>query len=287
MNKRMAAGLILLALLLTLCGCNRAQETSITVMSQNLRVDSSSDGEDNDVLYRSDRLIWLLEQYRPDVVGMQEYTSNWDFMLTDFLEESDYQIVFEYRAHGDQEATPILYNAKKLELESTEFFWLSETPEQESPSWDDGEGRRCRIATECVFKEKSTGIRFVHINTHFGLTTLSQSGGGALIHQRVKEKYADMPVFVTGDFNCQEGSEGYRNITEDGLLTDSFLLAEEFGNICGTFNGFKDDGGSAVIDFIFVTEKVSPGYYSVLNEKPEGKFVSDHFAVLTRNTVSR
>lgn len=94
MNKRMAAGLILLALLLTLCGCNRAQETSITVMSQNLRVDSSSDGEDNNVFYRSDRLIWLLEQYRPDVVGMQEYTSNWDFMLTDFLEESDYQICF-------------------------------------------------------------------------------------------------------------------------------------------------------------------------------------------------
>ncbi len=283
--KRWVAWGMLLLLLGSMSGCKRTKAFSLTAMTQNLRVDVN-DGAENDVLYRSERFVKLVEQYQPDVVGMQEYTSGWDFMLSDFLESGKYKIVFQYRSETDQEATPVLYNAEKLELVDTQFFWLSDTPDTESPSWDDNNGKRCRIATQCTFRDRKTGIEFVHINTHLGLTALSQSNSGTLLNQRVRDTLAGKAVFVTGDFNCSEGSEGYNNTVADGVLNDSFYHADSFGNTGGTMNGYHD-GATATIDYIFVTPKVSPTYYSVLTDKPDGGFISDHYAVLTQNTVSR
>ena len=263
------------------------QEAELTVMTQNLRV-GADDGEENDIFLRCDRFVALLEQYKPDLIGLQEYTDEWDFMLLDYLEQSDYEVIFEYRASGDREATPIMYNAKKLELISHSFWWLSDTPEVESPSWDDGDGKRCRIVTECIFKERESGIEFVHINTHLGLTAFSQDESANLLRDRVVENYADKPVFVTADFNFTEGSQAYENITQGDTLINSFYLAAEFGNVCGTFNGFEERSSyDTVIDFVFVNGKVDSSYYGVLTEKPEGLFVSDHFAVLTKNTIRR
>lgn len=287
MKKRAIKWIALLAalvLMLPMSSCGGPKEAEITILSQNLRI--SADGGDNDVFLRVDRFAWLLNEYKPDVAGLQEYDTSWDALLYDYLEESNYGIVFQYR--GDHEATPIIYNKDRVELLEHTFYWLSDTPEVASSSWDDDGGKRNRIVTECIFKEKESGIKFVHINTHFGLTAYCQEMSGAQIHDRVAEKYADMPVFVTGDFNTGEGSQAYENIVADNVLTNSYYLAEEFGNVQGTFNNFKEaDQYTSVIDFVFVTDKVNPIYYSVLNDKPEGKFVSDHFGVLTKNIITK
>ncbi len=300
MRKRWISLLAVIALsIAVLSGCGEApaaeqsngkkeqpQEAALTVMTQNLRV-GADDGAENDIFLRCDRFIALLEKYQPDLIGLQEYTDEWDFMLLDYLEQSDYEIVFQYRASGDREATPIMYNAKKLELVSHQFWWLSDTPEKESPSWDDGEGKRCRIVTECVFKEKKSGIEFAHINTHFGLTAYCQDESGKLLNRRIKETHPDRPLFVTGDFNTGEGSQAYEYLTADERLINSFYLATEFGDTGGTYNGFEDGAHNSVIDFIFVSPKVDASYYSVLTDKPDDLFVSDHFAVLTKNTIHR
>lgn len=256
------------------------------MLSQNLRLDTSVDGVDNDIFLRSDRFLWLLEKYKPDIAGLQEFTPTWDAMIYEWLEEHNYGIVLKYRG-SDQEGTPIIYNKDKLTLESEAFFWLSDTPEVASPSWNDGDGKRNRIVTECVFKDKKSGIRFVHLNTHFGLTTYCQNNSGTLLNNYVKENYADMPVFLTGDFNTAEGSRAYENLTADDLLINSYYLAQEFGNVTGTFNNFEEGDFGPVVDFVFVTEQVTPVYYSVLNDKPDGYFVSDHYGVLTKHVITK
>ncbi|MBQ7779117.1 MAG: extracellular solute-binding protein [Clostridia bacterium] len=281
--KKFFALLLMLALLLSTGGCNRPQEMELTMLSQNLRI--AADGGDNDVFLRVDRFAWLLEKYRPDVAGLQEYDPSWDVLLEEYLAELNYGIVFKYR--GDHEATPIIYNKDKLELVSENFFWLSETPEVESPSWDDANGTRNRIVTECVFKDKETGIKFAHLNTHFGLTAYCQDESGSLINRYVKEHYTDMAVFVTGDFNTTENSQAYDNIVADEVLINAYYLAEEFGDVGGTFNGFNEGQTGSTIDFTFINHKVNTVYYSVLYDQPEGKFVSDHFGVLTKNIISR
>lgn len=287
--------LLMLMLTLPLSGCGKPKEFEISVLSQNLRVDSSSDGEENAVLLRSDRFLWLIDEYQPDLIGMQEFTPSWDFFLYSELEERGYGLVFKYRGPSSHEATPIAYKKDKLELLEEKYFWLSDTPEEASPSWDDGNGKRCRIVTECIFKEKESGIEFAHLNTHYGLTDTSELNSSLLLHSWVEEKYADTPVILTGDFNMSETGVGYApllygEVTAEGepLFLNSRHAAAEKGADSGTYNGFKvKDNYTSIIDFVFVTEQITPTYYSVLYDKPEGKFVSDHFGVLTRQIVSK
>ncbi len=290
---------VVLCLLLTLPmnGCFKPDEFEISVLSQNLRVDAS-DGEENEIYLRSDRFLALLDEYQPDLIGMQEFTPSWDFFLYSELEERGYGLVFKYRAAGSQEATPIAYKKDKVELLEEKYFWLSDTPEEESPSWDDGNGKRCRIVTECIFREKESGIKFAYLNTHFGLTDTSEINSSELLHRWIKEKYADMPVFLTGDFNMREEGVGYPFLMTgdaagegEALLLNSRHAAAEKGNDCGTFNGFKKkdsfDQYTSIIDFVFVTKQVTPAYYSVLTDMPDGEFVSDHFGVFTRHIVHK
>ena len=293
------AFVLCLLLMLPMGGCGKPDEFEISVLSQNLRVDSS-DGADNEIFLRSDRFLWLIDEYQPDLMGLQEFTPSWDFFLYTELEDRGYGIVYKYRggSANSHEATPIAYKKDKLELLEEKYFWLSDTPEESSPSWDDGNGKRHRIVTECVFREKETGIKFAHLNTHFGLTDTSEMNSAMLLHEWVKEKYADMPVFLTGDFNMREEGLGYPYLMTgdaagegEALFLNSRHAATEKGNDCGTSNGFKVrdsfDQYTSIIDFVFVTKQVTPTYYSVLTDKPDGKFVSDHFGVFTRHIVGK
>ncbi len=290
---KFTAVLLTLVLALPVGGCGGPKEFEISVLSQNLRTDAGADGEENELFVRHERVLWLIDEYQPDLMGLQEFTPNWDFFLYSALEDRGYGMVYQYRSQKSQEATPIVYKKDRLELLEEKYFWLSDTPEKSSPSWDDGNGKRCRIVTECIFKEKKTGIQFVHLNTHYGLTDTAEINSSMLLHSWIEEKYADMPVILTGDFNMHEEGPGYPYLmTGDAagegepLLLNSRHAALEKGNDCGTANGFKDqDSYTSIIDFVFVTKQIQPTYYSVLTDKPDGLFVSDHFGVFTRHTV--
>lgn len=278
----------LLAVVLLLCGSGCAEEEppkpkeiEVTVMTQNVRLDGMT-GE-VDVLYRSEALIELIKKYKPDIIGVQEYTQLWEFMMEDYIEESDYEIEMQYRCDWAPEATAILYNAKRFELLKTEHFWLSDTPKEESLSYDD---TLPRIVTRCDFREKESGTVFTHINTHLGLTFTAQENSGKQLNEYIKKNLKDQPVFLTGDMNCTVGSGGYNNITADGLLMDTYLYADEWGETTGTFNGFTGEPGTNVIDYIFATPKwINPTYYSVLLDQPKDIIISDHYAVLAKCIV--
>lgn len=274
--------LFLMAMILLVVGSGCAPKgAELTVMTQNVRHSNSS--EDVDVLYRSEGLIALIEKYQPDVMGVQEYTPGWHLMMESFFEDSPYEIAMQYRSSADQEATGIIYNTDRLELLYEEYFWLSDTPKESSVSWDD---QFARIVTRCDFKDKKSGVEFTHLNTHYGLTPTSQENSGSLIYRYIKENLKGKAVFLTGDINCDVGSFGYINTTAEDLLVDSFLLADSFGETCGTFNGFTGQAGTAVVDYIFITpERIVPSYYSVLTDQPDGVIISDHFAVMAKCTI--
>ncbi len=75
------------------------------------------------------------------------------------------------------------------------------------------------------------------------------------------------------------------------LFVNSRHAALKKGNDYGTYNGFrvKDsfDQYTSIIDFVFVTKQIQTAYYSVLTEKPDGYFVSDHFGVFTKQIVKK
>ncbi len=279
--KRLFAILMIIAMGAALCGCGGPKVSEITIMSQNVRLDGV--GDEVDVLYRAESFYELIKKYQPDLIGVQEYTPLWHYMMEDYLAESGYKIEMKYRCDWAEEATAVIYNAKRLELLHAEHFWLSDTPEEESLSYGD---TLPRICTRCDFKDKETGAKFTHINTHFGLTATAQESSGTQINTYVKENLKGQPVFLTGDMNTQTGSLAYINITAEDLLYDSALIADEFGETCGTFNGFEDGVFSGPIDYVFITpDLIHADYYSVLLDKPNDIFISDHYAVLAKCTV--
>ncbi len=146
---------LVLSLLLPLGSCGRPKEFEISVLSQNLRI-TASDGAENEIMLRSERFLELIDQYQPDLMGLQEFDPSWDFFLYSELQDRGYELLYEYRGPGSFEATPIAYKTDKFELLEEKYFWLSDT---------------------------------ARINSSL------------LLHNWVKEKYADIPVILTGDFN--------------------------------------------------------------------------------------
>ena len=99
----------------------------------------------------------------------------------------------------------ILWNKDKLEKVECGTFWLSETPDTPSKGWGAANYRDC---TWILFKDKETGKKFYHFNTHLDhAVAAAQTGGAKLIRQRMTSiNTAGYPVILTGDMNVEENS---------------------------------------------------------------------------------
>lgn len=185
------------------------------------------------------------------------------------------------RADGKQkdEFNPIFYKKEKLNLLESGTFWLSETPQKPSRSWDAGYDRIC---TWALFQNKKSGNQFYVFNTHFDSKGKEARVKSAkLINEKIKAMTGEKPVFVTGDFNFQPDSEPYKEITSK-ILSDSRTISESepVGSI-GTINGFRYGAThKRRIDFVFVNENVSVKKYEHINYSKDGIYPSDHFPVM-------
>lgn len=62
-----------------------------------------------------------MDQYNPDLVGMQEATPRWiDHIYEDYVDE--YEIRYKYRAKNSQESTPLMLKKDKFELLDKDYF---------------------------------------------------------------------------------------------------------------------------------------------------------------------
>ncbi len=225
---------------------------------------------------RSGLVTKRIKEINPDTFGVQEAYKNWMNILCKNLPEYGYVGVGRDDGADEGEFSPVFYKKDMFEPVESGTFWLSETPDVPSKGWD---GVCIRICTWCILKDKSTGREFAQLNTHLdhrGVT--ARIKGIRLVIDKIKE--FDMPVICTGDFNTDEGSEPYTEMTS-GIMGDAKYLAKKTvsGN---TFTGFdkeatKDD---SPIDFIFVKrDAVRAEEYKIATDDIEGRQPSDHYAV--------
>jgi len=117
-------------------------------------------------------------------------------------------------------------------------FWLSETPEAFSGSWDTD----CiRCATWIEFESRS-GARFVHLNTHIDhRSERARVEGTKLILARLDEATrSGSAAIVTGDFNTPVGSAVYGMYARAGFR-DAFLDAgnDDNAGLAFTYHGWQ------------------------------------------------
>ena len=250
----------------------------LKVMSYNIRLDLASDN-DNSWKHRKDFLSSQVLFMDPDILGVQEALPNQVADLKMALME--YEFIGLGR-DGEQagEHSGIYYKTDKLELEQSDTFWLSTTPDTVSMGWDAAYKRVC---TYGLFQYKETESSFWVFNTHLDhVGPKAQREGMQLILSKMKSLNSqNYPVILMGDFNVEPDSEIIKAVLTE--LSDSRDLASVVFGPKGTFNDFKyDEPAARLIDYIMVSKEMEVATYGVLSSAINKKYPSDHFPVFVK-----
>ena len=262
-----------------------ATAPALRVMTFNIRFDTPSDGI-NAWPNRRDWVAGLIRFHAPDAVGVQEALAH---MLTELdARLPGFARLGVGRTDGRQggEFSAILYRTDRLALLDSGTFWLSPTPEVPgSKGWD---AAFERVATWAHFRDRRTGCRHLHLNTHFDhMGELARQESARLIRRRLAELAGGDPVVVTGDLNAVPASAPYRLLTRDTIagalapLLDAYAAsrAGHYGPT-STWTEFRAIEPGQRIDYILVSPGAAVLTHAILPDSWDGRFPSDHLPVV-------
>ncbi len=263
-----------------------AQDYSIKVISYNIRYPNPGDG-DNVWDYRRPLVASILQFHEADLIGVQEaHRRQLEEITTDVPGFGWFGVCRDDgldNPQPDNEFSAIIYRLDRFDRLDGNTFWLSETPDEVSKGWD---AAFPRIVTWAKFKDKQTGKIFFHFNTHFdhmGVTARNESA--KLILKKIESIAGNLPVILTGDFNCGENEAPYQTITSPVSyhLSDAMKISKtKHHGPSTTFAGdFRISGLiDHRIDFLFVNNNVDVLRHAILADNWNGVLASDHLPVL-------
>ncbi len=243
----------------------------LKMMTFNIRTCNDANG--HSVEERSPRVMEIIKDYDPDLLGFQEASWRWE----DELKKLDdrYEHIWMYRHDVSREATPIYWKQDAFELVEHEHFWLSETPEVCSKDWNADYYRICSYA---ALRHKESG-KLLHLyNTHFDWVGAGPRESAQLIIRKAEKFGADAAVFCTADYNFGPDSFGWHSMRSYFYDAGETLGVE----LMSTCHGYKEiaPGTGKPIDYCFYRGKgVTPTKYEVVTRTFDGKFPSDHYPV--------
>jgi len=271
--------------------------SQIRVMSFNVRGSSRDARKKNAWRNRAALNVATIERHAPDVIGLQEAQRG---NLSTYHKHLPRYAPIHGTRYGNTipyDFNTILFDPERLEPLDSRGFWLSETPEKYSKSWDT---RVVRSATWALFRVLETGLSFLHLNTHLDhVSALARREASKLIVMRVVEiserTGIDPPVVVTGDFNSRPGNPVHRTFTASGFV-DTYLAAgnEEGANTFHAFRGasFSDahpDRGPRRIDWILLKDpkgRLRLKSHRIIHDENDGLYPSDHYPILAEFSTS-
>jgi len=284
-NKMKAKKKVVIALAAILISCgviggvymwqNSGEPMELKIVSFNIR--AHDDGVVNSIMERAPRLASVIEPYEPDIMGFQEFSPMWEKHIEEYYSDT-YDMFNKYRSEtSDMESCPILWRKDKFKCIDTGYFWLSDTPEEESKGWD--EKYDCyRICEYVILKAKETNTKFVVMNTHFGFGDEGQVKSVELLHEYSK-KISNYPTIVLGDFNMTPNTPAYERMTE--LFTDvNAVTTKDWSQ---TYHGYNPElNAEKHIDYCFVDQKVVPLGQEIIDTLIKEKYYSsDHYGLYT------
>lgn len=239
----------------------------LRIMSFNVRGTTLDAGTANAWEHRAAQNVALIQRHAPDVVCLQEASEG---NLRTYREELPKYRQIEGPRYGNRRPhsfNAMLFHPRRLEQLDAGGFWLSETPNEYSRSWDSRVTRSANLVRFGI-----ANLSFYLLNTHLDHKSWpARREGSKLIVRRVArvaERSGDAsPVVVTGDFNCRPGSAAYRNFAEAGFV-DTFLAAgNKDARSANTFHAFR---GPRYID---VRLRLGPKRIDwILLRDPQGRF---------------
>lgn len=199
-------------------------------------------------------VIGCIDEYKPDVIGIQEVSPNWYKVIREHLGDDYVFVNSKILGKEDNNYTALAYNKNtvKLLFERIHFYSV-------------GNNQRLRNLNMGMFEHLETGELFIVTNTHYNAnhTTVEAEEQNRLIQatefvQKIEE-YARIhkcPIFMTGDYNTSEPKVPYQKMFESGLILSSKYTARE--------KGLRANQNS--IDHILYTGNATPLYFTFLED---------------------
>lgn len=290
---------------------NGSAENGVSVRLMQFNIQTEN-GNPAPVLVKSEMYRRLVDELMPDTVGMQEVTVTWRKWLDEYVFNDSYASVGEPRTAGG-EANPIYYRKDKFDLVEYGTFWLSDTPDVAGSAVEGA--NYPRICTWAVLKDKATGVKLLHMNTHLDHNGNNDSTTGNTIRKeqiaviiKFSQKYKDLPMFLTGDLNNRrttgsgetyalikritgvssikddEGKKIYLKLSDARLDAKETVDAEHIASMMANFDESSASYNPArePIDYVFYnaanTEALT---YETFIIKRDGYAISDHLPLFT------
>ena len=232
----------------------------------------------------------MIKDQCPDIFGVQE-------ALSDQLEDvggelPNYSYVGVGREDGKEiseitdsedsgEIMAIFYNTSEIDLLDWGTYWLSETPDKPSISW---EADYIRTMTWAKMQMKYSGKKFFYVNTHLdNHSGTAREEGLKLIVKKIAEMNIDnLPMVLTGDFNVIP-TDSVLGVLVDAEMLDARTTAEKTDDL-PTFNGLGDENENPrVIDYIYYRGFSScPEYETIVKTYENIPYISDHYPIVAR-----
>jgi len=252
---------------------------TLKIMTFNIRGARKSDGV-NAWERRADLNARVIERYAPDVIGFQEFQRENLRFYRERLSGYEWVLGPHYENRRPHAFNAIYYRPESLELLDHGGFWLSESPEEFSGSW---ETKQIRSANWARFR-LSDGSEFVHLNTHLDHVSVAARRRGTRLIIRELEAMGRTPLVVTGDFNAEPGAPVYEIFAEAGF-GDAHVAA--VNPPARTFHRFRGPKFTPKrkdrewrIDWILTRSGWDVRSCSVIHDAEPPVFPSDHYPVM-------
>ena len=261
-----------------------------------------ADKADNAWEKRLPRILQVIKDRGFDIMGVQEATPGQRKDLDAAL--PGWARVGLGREPNDKgEAMCIYYRKDRFECLATDTYWLSETPRKPgSKAWNAACPRTC---TWGLFRDRKTGSLFRYFNTHLDHGSPAARVAGMKMLLAEMERIAQgETVILTGDLNDSferlsadeqkrllkgNGPQISREVTVEHpiyaasqVLYDTLFRTETpHTGTLKTFHGYQQQHFGR-IDYVFVSGNVRVLRHATCNDRPDGRFPSDHDAVAVR-----
>ena len=273
-------------LLVLIVTTTAANAQPINVMSWNIRYDNPNDGV-NGWPNRKDWVAEIVTNNKIDLAGFQEVLVSQFDDLKQRLSGMDAYGVGRDDGQNAGEFAPIFYRTDRFKLLEKSTFWLSPTPETPgSKGWD---ASLPRIASYVKLEDVQSSQVLYVVNTHFDHRgEQARMESAALLVRSLRQRFADVPVVLTGDLNTGLNSPPYRMLVTAGeqgerSFLDTFDHSEQKPvGPDSTWNGFKEIVPGQRIDFVMTTSTVRTLSFQILTDRRGDRFPSDHLPVVTR-----
>lgn len=245
--------------------------TTQSIITYNVRCITDADEGEFAWKKRASLICDLLQENTPSIICMQENKEKQYEFFKKYLK--GYNTVATYRDDSSlKECIPIFFRDDMYELVETQTFWLSDTPDTMSNTWD---AAYFRICTFVILKNKTTNKQFIIGNTHLDYENQEiQAKSIQLICDRLIPY--NLPTIIMGDFNCTPDSKAI-DIAKQHFVDVGQGFEDETK---GTVNYFKEDYQNIKIDFMFqLPNSFSINKYQVIDKKYKGHYASDHFPI--------